>query len=48
MPIITLSLDEHIALTRTLMNREVQDKEAYLSMLDKVQDSVNNLTVEDF
>ena len=48
MPIIKLNLDEHIALTRTLMGREVQDKDAYDSMLDKVQDSVNNLTVEDF
>lgn len=48
MPIIKLNLDEHIALARTLMGREVQDKDAYDSMLDKVQDSVNNLTVEDF
>jgi len=48
MPIIKLNLDEHIALTRTLMGREVHDKDAYDSMLDKVQDSVNNLTVEDF
>ena len=48
MQIIKLNLDEHIALTRTLMGREVQDKDAYDSMLDKVQDSVNNLTVEDF
>lgn len=48
MPRITLSLDEHIALTRTLMGKEVQDKDAYDSMLDKVQDSVNNLTLEDF
>ena len=48
MPRITLSIDEHIALTRTLMGKEVQDKDAYDSMLDKVQDSVNNLTLEDF
>ena len=48
MPIIKLNLDEHIALARTLMGREVHDKDTYDSMLDKVQDSVNNLTVEDF
>ena len=42
------NLDEQIALTRTLMGREVLDKDAYDSMLDKVQDSVNNLTLEDF
>ncbi len=48
MPRITLSIDEHIALTRTLMGREVLDKDAYDSMIDKVQDSVNNLTLEDF
>ena len=48
MPRITLSIDEHIALTRTLMGKEVQDKDAYDSMQHKVQDSVNNLTLEDF
>ena len=48
MPIIKLNIDEQIALTRTLMGREVLDKDAYDSMLAKVQDSVNNLTLEDF
>ena len=47
MPIIKLDIDEQIALTRTLMGRDVLDKAAYASMLVKVQDSVINLTVED-
>ena len=53
--IINLSIEEHMALTRCLSHPKVEqyrldqyDTGTFDSMVDKVYDAVNNLTVEDF
>ena len=53
--IIKLSIEEHQALTRCLSHPKVEqyrldqyDTGTFDSMVDKVYDAVNNLTVEDF
>ena len=55
MPIIKLSIEEHQSLTRLLSHpktmkyrSDLYDTETFDSMEDKVNDAVNNLTVDDF
>ena len=55
MPIIKLSIEEHQSLTRFLSHpkaikyrSDLLDTDTFDSMVDKVFDAVNNLTVEDF
>ena len=55
MPLIKLSIEEHQSLTNLLSHPKTDkyrndrfDTETFDSMVDKVYDAVNNLTVEDF
>ena len=55
MPLINLSLEEHMSLTKLLSHpktmkyrSDLLDTETFDTMEDKVYDAVNNLTVEDF
>ena len=55
MPLINLSLEEHMSLTKLLSHpktmkyrSDLLDTETFDTMEDKVYDAVNNLTLEDF
>tara|TARA_R100000149_G_C5783692_1_gene78429 strand:+ start:363 stop:530 length:168 start_codon:yes stop_codon:yes gene_type:complete len=55
MPQINLNIEEHQALTQYLSNayssnyrNHLKDKDTFDSMVDKCQDAVNNLLIEDF
>jgi len=55
MPLIKLSIEEHQSLTNLLSHPKTDkyrndrfDTETFDSMVDKVYDAVNNLTMEDF
>ncbi len=55
MPQVNLNIEEHQALTRYLSHaysgsyrNNLMDTETFDSMVDKCQDAVNNLLVEDF
>ena len=55
MPQINLNIEEHQALTQYLSNayssnyrNDLKDTDTFDSMVDKCQDAVNNLLIEDF
>ena len=55
MPLIKLSIEEHQSLTKLLSHPKTDkyrndrfDTDTFDSMVDKVYDAVNNLTMEDF
>lgn len=55
MPLIKLSIEEHQSLTQLLSHPKTDkyrndrfDTDTFDSMVDKVYDAVNNLTMEDF
>ena len=55
MPQIKLNIEEHQALTQYLSNayssnyrNDLKDTDTFDSMVDKCQDAVNNLLIEDF
>ena len=55
MPQININIEEHQALTQYLSNayssnyrNDLKDTDTFDSMVDKCQDAVNNLLIEDF